>query len=147
MSFFVDPWDQALNEAKVTLQGEKLALSDAVDAFQKQLGAERCWYDEAWLLVRKERKPLFDSLMVRVYNLEGIRRFGPVAGGFLRGLFHEIAAAAGLPYALEQAGDLVYVSGPPEVHKRLEDFVKNPLGPGPGPGPGPGGRPWGKRGR
>ena len=149
MSFFVDPWDPTLSEAKVTLQGEKLALSDAVDAFEKQLGVERCWYDEAWLFVRKERKPLFDSLTVRVYSIAGMRRFGFGGfgvGGFLRGLVRQAGDAAGLPFAMEQAGDLVYLSGPADWHKGLEDFVKNPLGGGPGPGPGPGGRPGGRRG-
>ena len=134
-SFFVDPWDQALSGARVTLQADKMPLAEAVQKIAEQLAAERVWYDEAWLFVRQNRRPLFDSLIVRAYNLSGT---GPwMRGGvdFFRGLFRAGGLAPGMPYAMERTGgEIVLVSAPADGHRRLEQLINEPAMPPP-PGP------------
>jgi len=126
VSFYVDPWDKALNEIKVTLKAEKRTLADVANELGDQLRAERCWYDEAWLFVRSERRPLFESFEARVYNIEGagpVRRMLAQAGrDAARGPW---AASSGLPFAIEHADDLLLIAGPAAWHEAAQNFVKN----------------------
>ncbi|HUT32049.1 MAG TPA: hypothetical protein VNE39_01100 [Planctomycetota bacterium] len=142
-SFYVDPWDEGLGKARVTFQAEKQPLKDIAEALAKQLGAERCWYDEAWVFVRKGRRPLFEAIVARAYNTSG-------AGGrwgrfpFVRDLFQVTRDLLGrnLPFAIERADDLLLVCAPPEAHKAAEDLLKAPVDDGPPrhrPGPKGGG--------
>jgi len=120
-SFYVDPWDRALDAARVTVQAEKQPLKEVVDSIAKQLGTERCWHDDAWVFVRAERRPLFDGLLARAYNISG--------GGWQGRFFREAMRGLGnlpktLPYTVERADDLVLVCATPDAHKAVEDFVK-----------------------
>lgn len=144
LSFYVDPWDKGLNSAKASLEADKRPLSEVADSLGQQLGAERCWYDGACVFVRKERRPLFEPIVARAYNL-------PAIGGFRRpafGIFRDLArgqrgAGQDLPFVVERGDDLLLVCGPQDWHSTAEDLLKAPEGFGPpwrGPGRGPGRR-------
>lgn len=126
VSFYVDPWDASLNSVKVSLKAEKRALGEVASELATQLGAQRCWYDEAWLLVREDRRPLFDTIVVKAYNTSGAgflrREVARVARQFLRG---QQAVRGDLPFDLEHADDLLLIAGPAAWHEGAEDFVKN----------------------
>ncbi len=143
VSFYVDPWDEGLKTSKVTLKAEKQLLKEVAEGMAKQLGAELCWHDEAWVLVRRERRQLFEGLLARAYNTSG----GGWRGRFLReGLKGLGDLPKALPHTVESAGDLLLICGPPEAHKPVEDFVKAPVEDD-GPRHRPGFRPGGHKGR
>ena len=142
VSFYVDPWDEGLKKAKVTVQAEKQPLKDVAEGLAKQLGTELCWYDDAWVFVRKDRRPLFDGLLARAYNTSG--------GGWRGRIFREALDGLGnlprsLPFTVERADDLLLICAPPDSHKQVEDFVKAPADEGPPHRPGF--RPGGHKGR
>jgi hypothetical protein len=110
-SFYVDPWDAALAERKVSLPAEEMLLADAANRLAKALGAELVPYDGAWVFVRAAQKPLYQGIDVRVrredsaimsrLNLTGwVRR---LAGG---------RPTEGLPFAMERAGERLLISLP-----------------------------------
>jgi len=128
VSFFADPWEPAFAEMKVSLEADKAPLADVAKDLAAQLGAERCWYDGAWVFVRPERRPLFESFHARVYNISGagpLRRMLARAG---RDLSRAAPSARGdLPFAIESAHDLLLISGPAEWHDAARNFVRNGL--------------------
>ncbi len=151
VSFYVDPWDAALKDVKVSLKGDKRALVEVAKEFAAQLGTERCWYDDAWVFVRQDRRPLYESIEVRAYNVAGagpFRRFlGRVAREAMKWPLGPEASGRNLPFDVEHFDDMALIAGPPVWHEGAEDFVKN----GPGdverfirPG-GPPGRPGRRR--
>ncbi|MBM4041788.1 MAG: hypothetical protein FJ290_25095 [Planctomycetes bacterium] len=144
VSFYADPWDEGLKKAKVTLQAEKRPLKEVAEGLAKQLGAELCWHDDAWVFARRERRHLFDGLLARAYNTSG--------GGWRGRFFREGMKGLGdwprvLPYTVERADDLLLICGPPEAHKPVEDFVKAPVEDDGPPRHRPGFRPGGPKGR
>jgi hypothetical protein len=135
----VDPWDEGLKKTKVKLQAEKQPLAEVVEGLEQQLGAERCWHDDAWVFVRKARRPLFESMLARAYNTSG--------GGWRGRFFRDVMQGLGdltkaLPFTIERAGDLMLICAPPDAHKSVEAFVKAPVDEGP-----PVHRPVGHKGR
>ena len=134
VSFFVDPWDKDLAEAKVSLEADGLAVSKVAKNIAGQLGAELLWYDGAWLFVRAARKPLFESLQVWVHNVSGEFAKRPVAD-FAEWAAKRINLPEGLPYAVERVGDRLLTSMPESLHKPLADTLKGGrFGPGMKPG-------------
>jgi len=121
-SFFVDPWDGTLAERKVTLRAEKLPVGVVARRMAEQLGVERVPYDGATLLVTAARKPIFESLVVRVYNLSG-----KVLG---RSIADEVGARAknielpeNLPYGIEMVGTLMLAAAPGPTHREFEELL------------------------
>jgi len=151
-SFFIDPWDEELKEARVTLKAEKMSLRVVVAELGKQLRAEPVWFDGAYLFARASRRGLWEDFSVRVYNFEGRggwanfaleaaeRRaqgrgspLGPRPPG-RPGDQAEDRSGNGLPYAVNRVGDYALAALPQERHKDVESSQRGgpPAGP-PGP--------------
>ena len=122
VSFFVDPWDQGLTEAKVSVEAGSLTVSKAAKEIAKQLGAEMVWYDGAWIFVREARKPLFESLQVWVHNVSG-DVFGRSIADMSERAAKGVPLPEGLPYAVERVGDRLLTSMPESLHKPLADTL------------------------
>ena len=141
-SFFLDPWDEALAKRRVTLSAKELPVGVAAKRLADQLGVERVFYDGATVFVTAARKPIFESLVVRVYNVSG-----NVLG---RSIADEVGRRAkalelpeGLPYAVETVGTKMLAAAPGPTHRQLEDLLRlaGRLGDLPGAGRWPGGFP------
>lgn len=131
MSFFVDPWDEGLKAARVTLRAQKQALGDVANQLARQLGSERCWHDEAWLFVKQDRRPIFESFVMRAYNITGLGAEWVALTDAYRALIKtQQAWRKDLPFAIERADDLLLVCGPAAWHEGLENFTRHILGPG-----------------
>jgi len=123
VSFFVDPWDKKLRETRVTLGAKKLGLAAAAHSLAQQLGAERCWYDEAWVFVREPRQPLFENFLVRAYNVSG----GPFRGalaGWIERLAKQQVVRGELPSSADRVGDRLLVAAPAPRHAPLEELLR-----------------------
>jgi hypothetical protein len=123
VSFFIDPWDEKLRASTVTVKAAQAPLSDVVRQVETQLGAERVWYDGAWVFTRKGRRPLFDDLTVKVYNVPG--------GGAGFWFNHRAGwpanrgAPASSPLrAVERVGERLFVAGTADVHERWENVAE-----------------------
>ena len=129
-SFYIDAWDEGLREATVSLSAADQPLSVVAQKVAKALGAELLAYDGAWLFVREARKPLYESLIVRVYNISG-KFFGRSIGDFVEQRANQIPLPKGLPYAIERVGDRFLVSLSGQLHKQFEDLLslRRPGGP------------------
>lgn len=134
VSFYADPWDPGLQEASVTLEAKEQPLSAVAEKVAAALDAELFGYDGAWLLVRASRRPLYESLVVRVYNVSG-DLFGRSIADVVERRVRRIELPEGLPFALERVGGRFLLSAPGSTHKQFGDTLK--LMPR-----GPGGRPW-----
>jgi len=128
-TFFVDPWDKGLGRAKLTFQAEGQSLAGAAHQLRHRLGAELCWYDEAWLLVRDHRRGLFDNYLMRVYNLADTGPYVKSLAGLVKGIAQGQALPRDLPYSMERVGDLWLIAAPPAWHEPIKEFVKNPAEP------------------
>jgi hypothetical protein len=118
-TFYVDPLDSALCEAKVTLRLEATAASKAAEMLGEELNAETVAYDGAWVFVRSWRKPLYGDLVVRAYSFpEG--GVGRAILNAVEGRMQRLPLPKGLPYAIERVGDVLLVSLPGEHHERFE---------------------------
>lgn len=123
ISFFIDPWDADLAKARVTLHADGLALDKAVAQIAKQLVAEHVGYDGAHMFVRAWRRPVFESLVVRAYNVS--------RGAIGRKIADEAARRAaktklpaGLPYGSAVVGEWLLGAVPAQVHKDLEGLFR-----------------------
>jgi len=123
-SFFIDPWDEGLRAAKVTLKAEKMPLKTAADQVAKQLVAEPCWFDGAWVLVRPLRRGLFEDFSVRVYSLGGTGVWGNwIAEGSVNNA-QWFKLSPGLPYSVNRVGDHVLTALPANAQKGIEAALK-----------------------
>lgn len=150
VSFYVDPWDKELCEKKLSLKAKDLALASAARQFAEAAGAQLIQYDGAWLLVRSNRKALYESLAVRAYNVSGEFFGRPVAESVARRA-KDIRLPDGLPCAVERVGNRVLASMPGPMHKQIDEIVKSRAPTRPPGGEGGwrdrwGRRPWGPRG-
>ena len=123
VSFYIDPWDPALAETKVSLSVQDAPIASAARKLAEALGAEAIQYDGAWLFVRGPRQPLYDGLVVRVYNVAGESHGRAIAETVLRRA-KALKLPRGLPYAIERVGDRLLASMPATLHQRLEEIVK-----------------------
>ncbi len=118
-TFYVDPLDSALCEAKVTLRLEGTAAREAAEMLAEELKAETVAYDGAWVFVRSWRKPLYGDLVVRAYSFpEG--GVGRAILNAVEGRVQQLRLPKELPYAIERVGDVLLVSLPREHHERFE---------------------------
>jgi len=142
-SFFIDPWDDALGQMKVTLKAEATPVKAAAAEVCKQLTAETVWFDGAYVLVRASRRGLWEDFSVRVYHVGGMggpgNFFLDIAerrwrdGKFPPGPFAaERGGESDLPYAVNRVGEEVLAALSGQRQKDLEGFQKG--GP-PGPPP------------
>ena len=128
MSFYVDPWDEALVKARVELAGGKRALKATAEDLAGSLGAALRWYDGAWVFCRGDRAALFGDYRLRAYNLSGTNPFLRPLLGFARRL-GERRRTSRVPSAVERLSeDLWLVGGPSAFHEALEGFVERARG-------------------
>jgi hypothetical protein len=121
-NFFIDPWDEGLAKAKVTLKADKEPLAAVAKDMGERLTAERCRYDGAWLFVRTARKPMFEGLMVRVYNVARSEGRSFIADEMERRV-KEIKLPENLPYSVERVGDRMLASAGRDTHRMLERYM------------------------
>jgi len=119
VSFYVDPWDSRLGEAKVSLPAGGTSLAAAAKALATAMNAEVVPYDGAWLFVRAARKPLFEGIDVRASRPDEnvLDRIDVLA--MARRLMGN--RQAGLPFAVSRVGRRLLVSLPTE---KTGDFSK-----------------------
>lgn len=126
-SFFADPWDRDLGKVRVNLSAEGLPASAVAQKMCALLGAELLGYDGAWVFVREWRRPLYEGLVVRVYDLSGGMRHRTLAD-MVEPFVRRMRLPENLPYAIERVGDLYLVSAPGAIVKRLEDAMAGDFG-------------------
>ncbi|MFP4056483.1 MAG: hypothetical protein ACLF0G_06415 [Candidatus Brocadiia bacterium] len=119
VSFFIDPWEETLRGRKVTLRAEGEVLATVVERLEKQLFAERVWYDGAWVFVRAARRPIFEGLVVRVYNISG-DEFGGMMAALIERRVRALRLGGDLPYGVERVGERYFTSATPEAQEVLE---------------------------
>ena len=123
-SFFIDPWDDGLRTAKVTLKAEKMSLKTASGQVAKLLAAEPVWFDGAWVFVRPLRRGLFEDFSVRVYGFSGTGPWGNlIAEGSVNNA-QWLKLLPGLPYSVNRIGDHVLAALPANAHKGIEGALK-----------------------
>jgi len=128
-NFFVDPWDEGLRQTKLSLEAEKLPVGLAAERVTKQLGVDRVFYDGATVFVRPARKPIFESLVVRVYNVSG-NLFGMSIADEATKRAKGLKLPPNLPYGVERVGDKLLAAAPGELHRHLEGIMKLATGAG-----------------
>ena len=122
-SFFIDPWDDELAKARVTLKAERLPVGVAAEKVAKQMSAERVFFDGASVFVRPARKPIFESLVVRVYNVSGSILGQSVAEeGERRAKALELPE--NLPYSVDRVGEKLLAAMPGPQHRQLEQILR-----------------------
>lgn len=135
ISFYVDPWDDALVKAQVRLAAGKRSLEATVSSLREQLGARLRWYDGAWVFCRQGREALFGDYLMRVYNLSGTGPFVRSFVGITRNLVRPRSLPSSVPSAFEQVGEDLWLLGAPSAwHDPLEEFLKRPAEPWRRPG-------------
>ena len=142
-SFFLDPWDAALAERKVTVEADDLPVGVVAKRLAEQLGVERVFYDGATVFVSEARKPIFESLVVRVYNVSGNVLGRSIAEEAERRA-KDLKLPEGLPYGVELVGTRLLAAMPGPLHRQFEEFLKlaDRLDGLPGGGRLPDGVPW-----
>jgi len=142
-SFFIDPWDDALGQIKVTLKAEGTPVKAVAAEICKQLTAETVWFDGAYVLVRASRRGLWEDFSVRVYHVGGAggpgnffldmaERRGRDDKGPPNPFAAERAGGSDVPYAVNRVGEEVLAALSERRQKELEGFQRG--GP-PGPPP------------
>jgi len=121
-SFFLDPWDAALATRRVSLKADELPVGVVAKRLAEQLGVQTVFYDGALVLVSEARKPIFESLVVRVYNVSG-NVFGRSIADEVGRRAKALKLPEGLPYAVEIVGAKMLAAAPGPMHKQFEDLL------------------------
>jgi len=130
MTFYVDPWDDALVKAQVRLAAGKRSLEATVSSLRGQLGVRLRWYDGAWVLCRQSREAFFGDYVMRAYNLSGTGPFVRSFMGITRNLVRPRSLPSSVPSAFERVGEDLWLLGAPSAwHDPLEEFLKRPAEP------------------
>jgi hypothetical protein len=123
-NFFIDPWDEGLRTTKVTLAAEKMSVKAAAEQIAKQLWAEQCWFDGAWMFVRGPRRPYYEKFCARIYNVAGTGLAGSYMAGEAERQGKAIKLPEGFPYAVDRVGDKLLAAMPEDLQRPFEALMK-----------------------
>lgn len=122
-NFFIDPWDDGLAKSKVSLEANDLPVASVGRLVAKALTAERVFFDGATVFVREARKPIYESLVVRVYNVAG-NVLGRSIGEEAERRAKALKLPEGLPYSVDLVGDKLLTSMPGEMHRQVAGILQ-----------------------